>query len=190
MNPFPERSRRLATWLAAALTGSMLLASPIAAAEEDSAKASTPKPVEPAFRQAIRDYVEIQGSAELMGQSIAYGMAEQALQAIAQTGAQITEPMQQIVLDQALTSFGKKYSDVDYLTDLWAPIYAQHFTVEEIRELVAFYRSPIGRKTIELMVPITQAGNEALQKAAYSDVPGFQLAVDAKLREAGLTAAP
>ena len=197
MNPFllaSTASRRLAPLMVASLFFAAVLS--FAAALSFAAGASaaddgaTSKGVDPAFRQAIREYVEIQGPAEMTGQTIAYGMAEQTLQAIAQTGAEVTEPMQQIVLGESLATFGKKFSDVDYLTDLWAPIYAEHFSEAEIRQLVAFYKSPVGSKTLELMVPISQAGNERLQEATFAIAPGFQLAVDAKLREAGISVTP
>jgi len=33
----------------------------------------------------------------------------------------------------------------------WPPIYARHFTVDELHELAAFYRTPVGAKTLREM---------------------------------------
>lgn len=154
------------------------------------APASGEKAISESYRETIREFVAVQGTAELTGQGIAYGMAEQTLQAIAQSGVEVTEAMQQIVLEEALETFGDRFSDVGYLADLYAPVYAEHFSEAEIREIIAFYRSPVGRKMIELTAPLTQAGSRAIQEATFAVMPGFQLAVDARLREAGMLPAP
>jgi hypothetical protein len=42
--------------------------------------------------------------------------------------------------------------DLDLLTRvLYGPIYARHFSDDELRELIAFYRSPVGRKSLEAL---------------------------------------
>jgi uncharacterized protein len=59
------------------------------------------------------------------------------------------------------------------LIDLIVPIYAKHFEEAELDELIAFYASPIGRKTVERLPAITaesmsvgQAWGEAIAKRA------------------------
>ncbi len=37
------------------------------------------------------------------------------------------------------------------LIDMSIPVYARHFTSAEVKELVAFYRTPLGQKTINAM---------------------------------------
>ena len=52
---------------------------------------------------------------------------------------------------------------VDFVTKVMADspaIYARHFTAAELRELLAFYRTPVGAKAIRIMPQIT---TEALQ---------------------------
>jgi uncharacterized protein len=41
----------------------------------------------------------------------------------------------------------------------WPPIYARHFTVDELHQLTAFYRTPIGTKTLREMPQMTKEGN-------------------------------
>jgi uncharacterized protein len=48
--------------------------------------------------------------------------------------------------------------------DLVAAIYARNFTAEEIREVTAFYRSPVGQKFLEKMPAVTQESFAAGQK--------------------------
>lgn len=47
------------------------------------------------------------------------------------------------------------------LIDLLVPIYAKHYTDEEIAALLKFYKSPIGQKVIEKMPLITQDSYQA-----------------------------
>jgi uncharacterized protein len=39
--------------------------------------------------------------------------------------------------------------DTEELMILIAPVYAQHFTVEEMKEIIAFYKTPAGKKMVE-----------------------------------------
>jgi hypothetical protein len=156
-------------------------ASPVRAEDEAAEKE---------FRDAIRQYLTLQGSVDQMGVSVAYGAANEALMAFSQSGVEVTEPMQNIVLEQALESYGKQFGDVEFLTNLWSPIYAEHYSVEEIRALIAFYESPVGKKSLELFGPINEAGMAAVQKSAVAIAPGFQLGVTAKLEAAGIAITP
>jgi len=46
------------------------------------------------------------------------------------------------------------------IIELSVPIYMRHFDEEELAELVAFYKSPIGRKMIERMPQVMQEGTQ------------------------------
>jgi hypothetical protein len=69
--------------------------------------------------------------------------------------------------------------------DAMVEIYARHFTVDEIRELNVFYRSPLGRKVIRKM-PETMAEGAAAGRAwAESLEPQVRAAVERELTERG-----
>ena len=53
-----------------------------------------------------------------------------------------------IVMKRAMSRF-------DQLAERLAEVYARNFSVDEIHDLVAFYRSPIGQKFIERQSTIT-----------------------------------
>jgi hypothetical protein len=55
-------------------------------------------------------------------------------------------------------------ADSDQLMDLYATIYAEHFTTDELQQLAAFYRSPVGQKYVATVpsmfkeiMPVAQA---------------------------------
>lgn len=91
------------------------------------------------------------------------------------------------IMDQMMTSFeqgggaGKEFwdelraeIDTATLVHKTVPIYDKHFTHEEIRELIAFYQTPLGVKLIEKLPAIAQEsmaagmewGQEIAAKAA------------------------
>jgi hypothetical protein len=52
-------------------------------------------------------------------------------------------------LNEVAASMEKEYAPrVDELVDMSARIYASHFTEAELKQLLAFYQSPVGRKAI------------------------------------------
>ena len=154
--------------------------------EAGEAKAEAAVEVSDSYKKAMRLYLESQGPVAIIGESVAYGAANETLMAIQNSGAQVTELMQTIVLEEALDAFGKHFGDLDVLTRLWAPVYAKHFSEAELKEMIVFFESPVGKKSLELLTPINQDGMAAVQAESFSISPEFQLGVDARFREAGI----
>jgi uncharacterized protein len=46
--------------------------------------------------------------------------------------------------------------DTNELMDMLVPVYDKHFTQEEIRQMIEFYETPVGRKIIEAMPQVMQ----------------------------------
>lgn len=81
------------------------------------------------------------------------------------------------VMNIMIPQFSKAYPDVDKkiwdeimtevnvqdLIDLIIPIYEKYYTEEDIDQLIQFYNSPIGKKSVEMMPFITQESMQAGQ---------------------------
>ena len=52
----------------------------------------------------------------------------------------------------------------DAFVEMVMPIYDKHYTHPEIQELIAFYQTPVGKKTITVLPLIAQESMEAGQK--------------------------
>lgn len=52
----------------------------------------------------------------------------------------------------------------DQFYALMVPVYARHFTAEEIRQLLAFYESPVGQKLVAQMPSLNADADEAVQQ--------------------------
>ena len=57
-----------------------------------------------------------------------------------------------------------KKVDVDEMVELIVPIYAKYFSHDEIRELIKFYQSPLGKKLTKVLPDVTRESMAAGQK--------------------------
>lgn len=129
----------------AALAVLCLLALPLQAQE------STTK------EQDIRRLLELTGATKLAEQ-----IMDQMIATLDEDGA-----------DQGFWKDFRAEIDIEELVRMTIPIYDKHFTQAEIRELIAFYQTPLGVKLVEKMPAIAQEsmaagmkwGGELAQKA-------------------------
>ena len=69
----------------------------------------------------------------------------------------------------------------DELVDLVIPIYDKHYTHDEIKQLIEFYESPVGQKSIRVMPQIVQESQAAGQRWGRE----LALKVQKRLQEEG-----
>jgi uncharacterized protein len=91
---------------------------------------------------AIRKLISIAG-----GEKMASTMIDQMIEIYRQ---------ESIPIDAKLMEELKKEADVASLMESMVPMYDKYYTEKEINQLVAFYNSPLGKKTIEVMPKLTQ----------------------------------
>ncbi len=72
------------------------------------------------------------------------------------------------------------------LKDEMIPIYHRYFTAAEIKEMIRFYSTDLGQKTIKVMPALMQEGIVAGQRWGQSLGPQLNQRVTAKLRQQGV----
>ncbi len=92
---------------------------------------------ETTIREDIKEFLELTGAADL-GIQVARQMMS--------SYHQIYPDVPAVFWDEFIQSIR-----AEDLTNLVIPIYEKHFTQGEIRELIAFYQSPIGTKMISVL---------------------------------------
>ncbi|MDP7114383.1 MAG: DUF2059 domain-containing protein [Myxococcota bacterium] len=112
-----------------ALLLSMALARPALAGSEDQAA-----PEETEFRQDIRKLMVLTGAGDLGTQ-----VMKQMIDMFKQTYVGVPSEFWDRFLEQA---------GGDELVDLVIPLYERHLTHEDVKGLIAFYESPLGRKLV------------------------------------------
>jgi hypothetical protein len=136
-----------------------------------------------AFRKDIERLLDITGSSK-MGVQMASMASGQILDALAK---QSDIPPKAIELAKAVLNeeFGKAFEGPDGLNGQIAGVYAKHFTHDEVRGLLAFYDTPLGRKMISVTPALLQEAGVVGQTWAEKNMPRIGAAVDARLRAEG-----
>ncbi len=119
---------RISTFTLALLL-SMALARPVMAGPDDAAA-----PEETEFRQDIRKLMVLTGAGDLGTQ-----VMKQMIDMFKQTYVGVPDEFWDRFLEQA---------GGDELVELVIPIYERHLTHEDVKGLIAFYESPLGRKLV------------------------------------------
>ena len=125
---------------------------PVQAAQQDSAKTSPAKSIDPQKEADIRSLLELVGARDMILDA-ASNSTEPYRQKL--TSLAPNDDKAQEAVNSYLAVFQKKF-DVDALTDQLVMIYDKHYTEEEIRGLLQFYGSPLGQKTATEMQKISK----------------------------------
>lgn len=62
-------------------------------------------------------------------------------------------------------------------------LYAETFTEPELRQMIAFYKTPVGQKALQKMPELMQKGVAIGQQLAQAHMPELQAAIAARKRE-------
>lgn len=74
--------------------------------------------------------------------------------------------------------FDKTLNDPEMSAEM-AKVYERNFTPAEIKELLAFYKTPLGRKTLETLPKVMAESSKAGQRLAIKNQAGFQAEIEA-----------
>jgi hypothetical protein len=74
---------------------------------------------------------------------------------------------------------------LDEVADLMAAVYVRNFTLAEIRDVTAFYRTPTGQKLLEKMPIVMQESMQAGQRFAQAIAADLQKGIVDELRKRG-----
>lgn len=85
-------------------------------------------------------------------------------------------------LRDVFIGFFTEFMRWEELRPAYVRLYRESYTESELRELIAFYRTPIGQKTVELMPRLMQQGAEIGQKQLQPHLPELQRRIEARLR--------
>ncbi len=72
------------------------------------------------------------------------------------------------------------------LLEQMVPVYARHFTHDEVKGLIAFYRSPVGKKFVKEAPALAQEGSTVGQAWGESLAPELASRIEARLKKEGL----
>ncbi|MEQ8313028.1 MAG: DUF2059 domain-containing protein [Gammaproteobacteria bacterium] len=133
---------------------------------------------------AIRLLIEETGALD-MGEQFADLFVTQMSQGLRQARPDIPPRAFVIIREETMATLQEELESGS-MEDLVVPIYAKYFTLEEVQELLAFYRTPIGRKTVEVMPVLTQESMQVGQSWGMAIGPVIGQRVAERLAEEGI----
>ena len=100
-------------------------------------------PVDPQKAEVVRQLLVVSGATNLMKQALDSMLPK------------MTAPMRQnplfppALVDEIQAKFAARFKAVD-LAEFAIPVYSTNFTLEELQQLLAFHRSPLGQKVAQV----------------------------------------
>lgn len=132
-------------------------------------------------QKAIIELLEVTGMSDLMGQMIT-GMSSNVASAIKQQKPDMPDKIVTILTEEILV--GLKNNQGSLIANI-AVLYEKYFTAPEIHELIAFYKTPVGRKALSTLPQITNESMQIGQRWAQSIIPEVIERAKARLAEEG-----
>jgi uncharacterized protein len=132
----------------------------VQASEQNGAQARAS--IDPVKEKEIRSLLELIGARDAILDA-ASSATEQYREKMLETAA--NNDRAQVLTNAYLAEFHKKF-DADAVTSQLVGIYDQHFTEDEIKDLLEFYGSPLGQKVAAEMPKITREAQQASRAAS------------------------
>lgn len=108
---------------------------------------------------AINQLLEETGALE-MGEQMAEVFVAQMSETLRQSRPDLPPVAFEIIREETMIVVREEMERGSFQSMI-VPIYAQFFTLEEIEEMLVFYRSPVGKKSVEVMPSLTQQSMQA-----------------------------
>lgn len=153
---------------------SLLLSLPVAGAEELTQEK----------RDAIRELMETTGATEI-GTMFGNAFVQQISASLQRSNPNVPTRAYEILREEVMETIERELGSGEFF-DLLYPIYHKHLTLNDIRELIAFYQTPIGRKAISVLPQLTRESMAAGQRWGQQLGPIIQERVMARFEQEGI----
>jgi hypothetical protein len=140
--------------------------------------------LDPSFREDIVQLMEVTGAAQ-MGEQMANIVSTQMLDAFRKGLPEAPPRAFEVIREVVQAEFAAAFNAPDGLMTRLVPLYAKHFDQQEIRGLIAFYETELGRKAVRVMPSLMQESAEAGQQWATEIMPRFQKTLQERLKAEG-----
>lgn len=87
------------------------------------------------------------------------------------------------VIEPTIHAFFVKYMGWDALKYDMAKMYAKSYTLKELEELIAFYKTKVGEKTLKLMPELAMTGTEIAKKKLTEHIGELKSMVKSELKK-------
>lgn len=147
--------------------------------------ASHGQTADPQFRADIERLLEATGATSV-GTQMATLATEQMIGAMKAAQPNVPERVMTIVKDVMSAEFARAFEGPGELKRALVDVYAKHYTHDEVRLLLNFYSTDVGRKTARLMPTVAREGAAAGEAWAQANMPRIMADMQARLKAEGL----
>jgi uncharacterized protein len=141
--------------------------------------------IDPAIRADVEKLIELMGGARL-GHQMASAMSSHMLESLRRSNPNVPERVTTIAKEVIEEELSKAFDGSGGLMGQLVPIYARHFTHDEILGMIAFYQSDLGRHVIAEMPGVMQESMAAGQRWGEEIGPRVQAAMAERLKAEGI----
>lgn len=128
----------------------------------------------------IKALLQANGTGDI-GNQVGPVTAQQIIITLHRVNPNLSASADAIVTDVVVT-YMRQQAEHDRVVDRLIPIYSKYLTKDDVRQLTDFYRSPIGRKLVNVMPEISLESARVGQQWAESILPGLQAKLLDRLR--------
>ncbi len=133
----------------------------------------------------IDEMLKITGALEV-GEMMGTAVSNQMIAAMSQQQKNLDSKVIAIVQDEIGKIMHDEFIANGFLNKVSYTIYHKYFTIAELKEMVAFYKTPTGRKMASLLPKVTQEGMLAGQEHGQSLGPIIQKRLLARFEKEGI----
>ncbi len=100
----------------------------------------------------------------------------------AQLKGQMAQMPQLSAVEGVMRDFFNKYMSYEAMRDDYVELYASVYTEKELKDLIKFYRTPLGKKVVATTPELTAKGTELGQRIVAEHMTELQTAIMAKMQ--------
>jgi hypothetical protein len=138
----------------------------------------------PTSRDDVVELLKLSGAANV-GQELAPLISSQYVAVLRKTNPIVPERTMSVVTDVVTNYLNDPERTKELMVQL-EQVYARTFTPKEVQQLIAFYKTPIGRKLTTSLPAITSESAQIGQAWAAKMLPGLRETLLTRLRSEGL----
>jgi hypothetical protein len=142
--------------------------------------AAEPQEVPPERLALARQYVELTDTAGIYEGTLVR-TAVDTLQTVTRTNPELAKPAD-AAIEKVLQGYRDKKSD---LLDQFARVYALNFTDDELKQMITFYSSPVGKKITKTSVAVNSDLQKVMRVFDANLQPEFYAKVRAQMKADG-----
>ncbi len=150
-----------------------------------SIRAADRQTIDPEFRADIQRLMDMTGQASI-GAQIASTISRNIVDGMRRSNPGVPDRAIAIANEVLSAEFSRAFSAPDGIQAQCVDLYGRFFTHEDVTALLAFYATPVGRKTLTVLPQIVQDSMAIGQQWAQANVPRIINILQERLRSEGL----